>query len=323
MASTGRRFRFGVTASFDGESTWREFALKAEDLGYSTLLIADHMGRQASPLIAAMAALSVTTRLRVGTQVLANPFRNPAVLAKEIASLDYLSGGRFEPGIGAGWPSSSPAGKSDSAQTGIDMGGNGERVERLAEAMQIIKLFLSEREPFDFKGDHFTVSGVVPFPPAVQRPHPPIMLAGAGPRMMRLAAREADIINIAPRPPTRGATPAGSMSFGLTMADEIALIKEAAGERYEQIEICVLSNNPTVNNPSVTDQPEESINALAKLLAISPAEVWEMPATLIGTVDDLIERIQLHREQYDISYRIIPAYAMEQFAPIVKALTNT
>jgi alkanesulfonate monooxygenase SsuD/methylene tetrahydromethanopterin reductase-like flavin-dependent oxidoreductase (luciferase family) len=203
------------------------------------------------------------------------------------------------------------------------MGGNGERVERLEEAVQIIKLFLSREEPFDFPGTHFNLTGVIPFPRAVQRPHPPIMLAGAGPRMMRLAAREADIINIAPRPPTIGATPAGSMAYGMTMADEINLIKKAAGDRYDEIEICVLSNNPAVNNPSVTDHPDESLDALAALLGISRETVLEMPATLIGSVEQLTERIQMDRELYDISYRIIPAYAIDQFAPIVSALANS
>jgi probable F420-dependent oxidoreductase len=286
------------------------------------LLLADHMSRQASPLIGAMAALSVTTRLRLGTQVLANPFRNPAILAKEIATLDLLSDGRFEPGIGAGWPNSSNTGRSDSNQTGIDMGESGERVERLIEAVRIIKKFLSSDEPFDFEGKHFNLKGLNPFPRAVQRPNAPIMVAGAGPRMMRFAAREADIINIAPRPPIVGPTPAGSMGFGLTMADEIALIKQAAGERYPQLELCVFANNPQSNNPSVTDNPGPSIDKLAGDLSTTREAVLAMPATLIGSVDTLCERIQAHRELYDITYRTIPMYAMEQFAPVVARLSG-
>jgi probable F420-dependent oxidoreductase len=323
MASD-RKFRFGVAATApESGGAWREMARKAEDLGYSTLLLADHMSRQAAPLIASMAALAVTTRLRLGNQVLANPFRNPAILAKEIATLDFLSDGRFEVGIGAGWPNSSNTGRSDSNQTGIDMGESGERVERLMEAVRIIKSFLSSEEPFDFPGKHFPVKGLNPFPRAVQKPHPPIMIAGAGPRMMRFAAREADIINIAPRPPIVGPTPAGSMGFGLTMADEIALIKKAAAERYARIELCVFANNPQANNPSVTDNPGPSIDKLASDLNTTREAVLAMPATLIGSVDSLVERIQMHREQYDISYRTIPWYAVEQFAPVVAKLAGT
>jgi probable F420-dependent oxidoreductase len=322
MASE-RKFRFGVAASAPQSATaWREMARKAEDLGYSTLLLADHMSRQAAPLIAAMAALAATTRLRLGTQVLANPFRNPSILAKEVATLDFLSDGRFEVGIGAGWPNSSNTGRSDSNQTGIDMGESGYRVERLMEAVRIIKSFLSSEEAFDFPGRHFNVKGLNPFPRGVQRPHAPIMIAGAGPRMMRFAAREADIINIAPRPPIVGPTPAGSMGFGLTMADEIDLIKKAAGERYAEIELCVFSNNPQANNPSVTDDAGVSIDKLAGDLSTTREAVLAMPATLIGSVDSLCERIEMHREQYDISYRTIPWYAVDQFAPVVARLSG-
>jgi probable F420-dependent oxidoreductase len=320
--ATDRKIRFGVAASAPESATaWREMAKKAEDLGYSTLLLADHMSRQTAPLIGAMAALAATTRLRLGTQVLANPFRNPAILAKEIASLDFLSDGRFEVGIGAGWPNSSNTGRSDSNQTGIDMGESGERVERLIDAVRIIRKFLSSDEPFDYEGKHFSVKGLNPFPGAVQKPVP-IMIAGAGPRMMRFAAREADIINIAPRPPIVGPTPAGSMGFGLTMADEIALIREAAGERYPQLEISVFANNPQANNPSVTDNPDPSIDKLAGDLSTTREAVLAMPATLIGSVDSLVERILQHREQHDVTYRTIPWYAVDQFAPVVAKLAG-
>jgi probable F420-dependent oxidoreductase len=320
--ATNRKIRFGVAASAPESATaWREMAKKAEDLGYSTLLLADHMSRQTAPLVGAMAALAVTTRLRLGTQVLANPFRNPSILAKEIASLDFLSDGRFEPGIGAGWPNTSNTGRSDSNQTGIDMGESADRVERLIDAVRIIKLFLSSDEPFDYEGKRFSVKGLNPFPRAVQRPVP-LMIAGAGPRMMRFAAREADIINIAPRPPIVGPTPAGSMGFGLTMADEIALIKEAAGERYSALEISVFANNPQANNPSVTDNANPSIDKLAGDLSTTREAVLAMPATLIGSVDSLVERILQHREEYDVTYRTIPWYAVDQFAPVVARLAG-
>jgi alkanesulfonate monooxygenase SsuD/methylene tetrahydromethanopterin reductase-like flavin-dependent oxidoreductase (luciferase family) len=164
---------------------------------------------------------------------------------------------------------------------------------------------------------------VVPFPRAVQRPHPPIMIAGAGPRLMRFAAKEADIINIAPRPPIVGPTAAGSMGFGMTMADEVALIKEAAGSRYDELELCVFSNNPGSSNPSVTDRARELIEHLAGELNTTPEAVDAMPATLIGSEADLVERIVAHRELYDITYRTITDSALESFAPIVARLAGT
>jgi probable F420-dependent oxidoreductase len=323
--TSNRKFRFGVAASAPPSTAaaWLDLARKVEDLGYSTLLVADHMSRQASPLIASAAALTATTSLRVGTQVLANPFRNPAVLAKEIATLDLLSDGRFEPGIGAGWPVSSPIGRSDSDQTGIEMGGSGERVGRMLETVQIVKRFCSSDEPFDYEGQYYELKGVIPSPRAVQRPHPPIMVAGAGPKMMRIAALEADIINIAPRPPIVGPTARGSMGFGMTMEDEVELIRAAAGERYEDLELCVFSNNPSAKNPSVTDDPDPLIEELARDLNADREATLAMPATLIGAAGALIERIQQDREHYDVTYRIIPEFAMEQFAPIVAALAGT
>lgn len=325
MAEQGTRpFRFGIAAGLSGSAqALRELARKAEDLGYSTLLMADHMGRQLSPLQAALAAALATSRLRVGTNVLANFFRNPSVLAKEVATIDFLTDGRFELGIGAGWPPSSNTGRSDYAQTGIEPQEAGARVGRLAEALQIIRTFLTADEPFDFEGKYYSVRGLLPFPRPVQQPHPPIMVAGAGPRMMRLAARYADIVNIAPRPPTVGPTPAGSMGFGLTMADEVAIIREAAGERFGRLELCVFSNNPNAGNPSVTDEAAPALDKLAAELGVSREQALAMPATLIGSVDGLVERIQAHRQQYGISYRIIPAYALEAFAPVVARLAGS
>jgi probable F420-dependent oxidoreductase len=317
--TTNRKFRFGVTGSTESSAaSLTELARKAEDLGYSTLLASDHMGRHVSPLISSMAVLAATTRLRAGTLVLSNPLHNPAILAKEIASVDLLSNGRFEPGLGAGWPITSRTGRADAEQTGIDMGSSQERVERLAESVAIIKRFLSSEEPFDYTGRHHNSIGLIPSPPVVQRPHPPILVAGAGPSIIRLAAKEADIINIAPRPPIRGETSTGAMGFGLTMADEISLIKEAAGERYADIEISVSSSNI-----AITNEPGPFLEKFAAGLHVSPEVAMEMPATLIGDLGSIRERIQMHRDEYDISYRVVPAHAMEQFAPIVAQLAGS
>jgi alkanesulfonate monooxygenase SsuD/methylene tetrahydromethanopterin reductase-like flavin-dependent oxidoreductase (luciferase family) len=183
-----------------------------------------------------------------------------------------------------------------------------------------LKLFLGGDQPFDYEGKHYNLKGLTPAPRPVQKLRPPIMVAGAGPRIMRMAAREADIINIAPRPPTIGPTPRGSTGFGLTMADEIALLMEAAGERYGELELCVYANNLNSNNPSITNDPSPSLELLAAELGTTSDVVRDMPATLIGGVDELVDRIQRHREEYDISYRIIPSAVMDDFAPIVARL---
>jgi probable F420-dependent oxidoreductase len=151
------KIRFGVAASFpETVAEWKETARKAEDLGYDVLVVADHLSRQWAPLPALTVAAEVTTTLRVSTQVIANDFRRPVVLAKEIATVDLLTGGRFEPGIGVGHPQTSPIGRSDYDQMGIEMDAPGPRVTRLDESVRLIKRFLESDEQFDFEGEFYS-----------------------------------------------------------------------------------------------------------------------------------------------------------------------
>jgi len=312
---TEHKIRFGVAANFpESVEAWRETARKAEDLGYSVLLVADHLGRQWAPLPALLSAADVTSTLRVGTQVIANDFRTPVVLAKEIATLDLLTGGRFEPGIGVGHPATSPTGRSDYNQLGVEMDGPGPRVTRLAESLRLIKRFLESEEQFDFEGEFYQAKDVIAFPKSVQRPHPPIMVAGAGPRMLRLAAREADIVNIAPRPPIKGTTSRGSTGFGLTIQDELAILKEAAGARYDDLELCVFADRA-----SMTDDAGAAVDALAADFGITAEGVHEMPHTLIGEPGAMAEKVLLDKERYGVTYRIVQGALMEAMAPVVKA----
>jgi probable F420-dependent oxidoreductase len=309
------KIRFGVAANFpDSVEAWRETARKAEDLGYSVLLVADHLGRQWAPLPALLAAADATTTLRIGTQVIANDFRKPVVLAKEIATIDLLTGGRFEPGIGVGHPATSPTGRSDYNQLGVEMDGPGPRVSRLGESLRLIKQFLHSEEQFDFEGEFYNAKDVLPFPKPVQRPHPPIMVAGAGPRMLRLSAREADIINIAPRPPIKGTTSRGSTGFGLDIHGELEILREAAGARYGDLELCVFADRA-----SMTDDPGPAVEALAADFGITAEAVLEMPHTLIGNTEAMAEKVLLDKERYGITYRIVQGVLMEAMAPVIKA----
>jgi probable F420-dependent oxidoreductase len=324
--SKRRLIRFGVSATaanLESAQTWRDLARKAEDLGFAVLLIGDHMSRSLAPLLALQAAADATSRLRVSPQVIANDFRNPALLAKEIATIDMLTDGRFEAGIGTGWPAGSPNAIADYRQLGIPLEEPGPRVSRLAESLQIIEGFLESEEPVDYSGKYYDVHGLVTFPRPVQKPRPPIMLAGAGPRILKLAAREVDIINLAPRPPIVGRTARGSVGFGLTMADTVSIVREAAGERYAGIELCVFANNPGAGNPSITSNPGPLVEKLAEELRASAEATLAMPATMIGSVEEIVDRVQREREEYDISYRIIPSYAMDDFAPVVARLAGT
>jgi probable F420-dependent oxidoreductase len=187
-----RRFRFGIQLSHAaGPADWAELARKAEDLGYSSLQLPDHFGAQFSPAPALAAAAGATRDLRLGTLVLDNDYRHPVVTAKDMATVDLLSDGRVELGIGAGWMA------SDYDQSGIGMDPAGVRVDRLAEAVTVLKGLFGPG-PFSFEGEHYTIRDLDGQPKPAQDPHPPFVLGGGAPRMLRLAGREADIVGINP-----------------------------------------------------------------------------------------------------------------------------
>ena len=315
-----RPFRFGISPRLTaGRAEWQETARKAEALGYAVLLMGDHMGNAASPLPALLSAASATTTLRICPHVLAVDFRNPAILAKEAATIDVLTDGRFELGIGVGWPAGSDF-AGDYEQAGIRVDTPGVRVQRLGEALHIVRSFLTSEQPVDFQGTHFQATGLVPLPRPVQQPGPPIMVAGAGPRLLNIAARYADIVNFAPRPPTVGRTATGSIGFGLTVADQVELVREAAADRFERLEFATFSIRPVVTDAtdlsSVMDDFAEEYNT-------SPQVAATIPATLAGSVDALIERLQQQRQELGLSYRIIGGSALEAFGPVVARLAGT
>jgi probable F420-dependent oxidoreductase len=265
-----------------------------------------------------LSAADATTTLRVGPHVLANDFRNPAVLAKEVATIDVLTDGRFELGIGVGWPAGSSF-ASDYDQTGIRLDRPGVRVARLAEALQLLSASLGTDGPVDFEGAHYQIKHLTISPRPVQQPRPPIMVAGAGPELLKVAARHADIVNFAPRPPIRGRTASGSLGFGLTLADQVEIVREAAGERFAQLELATFSIGPVV-----TDATDLSpiFERFAAEYNTSPEIARDIPATLAGSVEAIVERLQQHRAQFGLSYRIIGGSAMEAFAPVVARLAG-
>lgn len=186
-------FRFGAAVS-EAESAekWDELARRVEDWGYSTLLLADHIINPWAPLPALVAAAAATTTLRVGTMVIDNDFRHPAMLAKELATIDFLTEGRLEVGVGAGWL------KQEYEAAGIPFDPAAVRIARLAEAVTVIKA-LWRGEPVDFSGDHYSITDLTMTPSPVQTPHPPLMIGGGGHHVLRLAAREG--IDHQPRTP--------------------------------------------------------------------------------------------------------------------------
>jgi len=259
-----------------------------------------------------MAAADATDKLRIGSLVFDNDYRHPVVLAKEAATLDLMSDGRLDFGLGAGWLA------SDYEQTGIPLERPGLRIERMAEALQVIKAFFGGGS-VSFKGKHYTVDGVEAIPMPAQKPHPPIILGGGGQRMLRLAAQEADIVSVNYKL-TEGRVNRALIRTGMADAtdEKLGWIKEAAGERFSEIELMA-----TVFVANVTDERDSVAAAMAAGFGSEPRDVLETPHFLIGTIDQMIEDLQVRRERYGISHLVLPDSAAEALAPVVERLTGT
>jgi probable F420-dependent oxidoreductase len=308
-----RPFRFGVQEHrAHSAKQWRDRARAIESMGYESLYLPDHFTDQPGPIAALMAAADATTRLRIGSLVFDNDYRHPVVLAKEAATIDLLSDGRFELGIGAGWLA------SDYEQAGIPYDSAGTRIERLEEAVQIIKKFFAGGE-FSFAGKHYRIKGLDGGPMPVQKPHPPLLLGGGGRRMLRLAAREADIVHVNYNL-NEGRINPKLVRTGMAEATEekVAWIKEAAGERLGAVDLGF-----TVFFASITDDRESLATTLAPAMGFEPRDVLEMPHFLVGTMVQIEEDLRARRERYGFSHVIVPGETADELAPLVERLAGT
>src|SRR5216683_104524 len=312
-ASVHRPFRFSVQEHHaESARQWRKRAQAIESMGYSALYLPDHFGDQLGPIAALMSAADATSKLRIGSLVFDNDYRHPVVLAKEAATLDLLSDGRLDFGLGAGWLA------ADYEQTGIPLDSAGTRIERMAEGLQIIKAFFAGGS-VTFKGKHYAVDGVDAVPRPAQKPHPPIILGGGGRRMLRLAAQEADVVSVNYKL-TEGRVNRALIRTGMAEAtdEKLGWIKEAAGDRFSEIELMA-----TVFVANVTEDRDSVAAAMAAGFGSEPRDVLETPHFLIGTIDQMIEDIRARRERYGISHIVVPDSAAEELAPIVERLTGT
>ncbi len=286
-----KAFRFGVvTGGHASRSAWVTLAQRVEKLGYASLLLPDVLSTPLAAMTALAVAATATTTLRVGSYVFVNDYRHPALLAREIATLDHLSDGRIELGLGAGnWP-------SDYQQLGIPFDKAGTRVSRFAEGLSIIKEFFTA-ETVNFSGKYYTIAEMRSLPRPVQQPHPPILIGSSGRRMLTLAAREADII-----------MPVAVSPTDASLEEKIGWIREAAGERFEHLE---LSKNEF--GIELTD------NAIAAAPLIHGGiSVQSRPLTIEETVAYLVEQ----REHQGISYIQVQERQLENFAPVVALLNG-
>jgi probable F420-dependent oxidoreductase len=306
-------FRFALQASKAASpAAWRALARKAEDLGYSTLYVPDHLDDQWAPMVAATVAAEATTTLRVGTLVLDNDFRHPVVLAKEAATLDVVTGGRFEFGIGAGWMT------TDYEQSGIAMEKPSVRVARLAESLEIMRAMWRDGSA-TFSGDHYRVTDAAGTPVPITPGGPPLVIGGGGRRILTLAGEYADIVSIVPSLTAGYVGPeVAAESVVEKYTDRVRWAREAAGERAGELEFqCWTVAVQVVPNA------QEVIASLAPLFDLTPDQLHSAPLALIGTAEEITEILRTRREELGFSYVVVHEAEMDALGPVIAELAGT
>lgn len=308
-----RKFRFALQCNKPlTPSELIEAAKTAEDLGYSAITVPDHFDGQLGPIALLATVAAATDRLRIGTLMFCNDYRHPVVLAKEVATLDLLSEGRFELGIGAGWMT------TDYEQAGMTLDSPGIRIDRMIEGIEVMR-GLFDDGPFSYSGEHYQISGLEGAPKPVQKPGPPIVIGGGGPRMLRTAGRLADIvgINLNLRSGVIDSK-AGIDGTVAQTAKKLSWVSEGAGSRFADIEI-----QTRVHLAVVTDDRDALSEALASGFGLTPAEALASPHTLVGTIDEMAEDLLVQREHLGITYIGISVDNLHDLAPLVDKLTGS
>jgi probable F420-dependent oxidoreductase len=309
-----RKFRFGVQVSTaESAAEWRDKARKVEDLGYSTLFMPDHfIDTQLAPMTAISFAAAHTTKLRIGMLVLGNDYKHPAVVAKEAATIDLLSDGRLEFGLGAGWM------QSDYDAFGMRYDSAGTRVARLEEALAVVKGAWSG-DQFSYKGDHYTITDYTGIPNPVQKPHPPIVIGGGAPKVLRLAGREADIVGINPNL-RKGAVTDDAVKSAVAeeTRKKVGWVREGAGDRFDDIELQI-----RYFLAAITDDAAGFAGAVASGFGMSADDALESGVALVGTVEEVCDTLVRRREEWGVSYVVLGDDTFEAFAPVVARLAGT
>jgi probable F420-dependent oxidoreductase len=310
---TAHPFRFTLQGSrCRTVAEFTELARKAEDLGYQAVTIADHFDGQVGPLVALAATAQVTTTLELGTLVLANDYRHPVVAAKEIASLDELSGGRVIFGLGAGWA------LDDYEHAGLTLDRPGVRIDRLTEALDVYDALFAG-EPVSFHGTHYRVDGIVGAPRPVRQPRPTLLIGGGGKRMLQLAASRADIVAVNVN--LSGGRIDASVGPDATAErtdQKVAWIREAAASRATAPRLQV-----RIHVAAVSDDRQGMAELLAEGLGLTPAEALLSPFQIVGSVDEIVDLIVARRDRWDFTDIGLSSGALEEFAPVVARLADT
>ncbi|MEO8162965.1 MAG: TIGR03621 family F420-dependent LLM class oxidoreductase [Ilumatobacteraceae bacterium] len=306
-------FRFGIQAASQPDAaSWINMARRAEASGFDVLTMPDHFTDQLAPIPALMSAANSTTTLRVGALVWDNDYKHPVVLAKELATIDVLSGGRLEIGLGAGWMI------SDYEQSGIIYDRAGVRIDRFIEGLEVIRGCMGA-ESFSYSGKHYTITNYNGLPKPIQAPCPPILVGGGGKRVLTYAAQYADIIGINATLTAGAVGPEVIATMSAAAVDDkVEIVREAAGSRASKIEM-----NIRAFMVNITDDAHGAISRLANAMHVDESMIAETPFALIGPPSKLIEDLVARRERWGFSYVIVGGEDIDKFAPVVAALRGT
>jgi probable F420-dependent oxidoreductase len=320
VATTSRRtpFRFGlhVTRAMSVRDL-RALAREAEASGYSTIVFPDHLGSHIAPIPAMAMAAEATNTLRVGTFVINNGLRNPVVLAHELATLDLLSDGRLEVGLGAGYA------EAEHRMAGIPFDAMPARADRLEESLDILTRALAG-ERFTYSGEHYNLTEVECFPDCAQRPHPPFHVAGGSKGVLSLAGRRAQIAGLGARRRADGDLDPASITSASTER-KIEWIREAAGPRFAELEI---NTYPVLSEVTITDHARREIGHIRDQLRrrapgadLSEGELADSPHVFVGSTENLVAKLEGLRDRFGINY--ICSRDSVAFAPVIERLAGT
>ncbi|HEY7463890.1 MAG TPA: TIGR03621 family F420-dependent LLM class oxidoreductase [Candidatus Limnocylindria bacterium] len=312
-----RPFRFLAGASEPMSA--REFAervRRAEALGFDTLVFPDHVVPQLAPAPAMAMVAALSDTLRVAPFVINNDLRHPAVLGHDLATVDLLSDGRLDVAIGAGWN------LREYRAMGMAYDPPAVRISRLAEAVTVLKGYFGD-EPFSFAGEHYTISMLDGQPKPIQRPHPPFMIGGGGRRVLQLAAREAQIVSLAPRAGRDGRGENASISWEATV-EKVGWVREAAGARFAELELNVY---PSRVSPRITDDARsalrEAADEIGQRFGVRPDEemLRGSPHIWIGSLDELTDKALRLRAELGITSLMLGE--VDELAPLVRRLASS
>lgn len=273
-------------------------------------MVSDHFGPRMSVAPALVLAAHATEHMRVGSFVYDNDFRHPGLLAQEAATIDLLTDGRFDFGIGAGWL------RSEYDAAGLDFAPGKIRVERLAESIQVIKSLMAG-VPVTYEGKHYRLKELTAGFKTLQQPHPPFIIGGGGPRLLTLAATEADIVSLMPRSKGDGGGLEDADASAESFDRKVAVVRQAAGDRFEQLEL-----NTLVQEVIVTGERRQAAESIRHDWEMSPSELLESPLLLIGSPGQIADQLIARRERFGISYISIFERHMPGFTQVMERLRS-